>query len=294
MRVGVVDVGANTARLLVADVVDGRPVPVRETRAPIGLGDEIERRGAISASKLDKVAAAVGEAVDTAQTAGAERVTVLVTSPGRQSANGDELARVIARHSGVRVRLLTAAEEAWLAYAGALATRPADEPSVAVCDVGGGSAQIAVGQSQASPRWIRSIDVGSLRLTRRFVESDPPRRRELADARAAVDELLDSIEPPPVASARATGGTARALQKLVGSTLGAPELDEALTVVSQRKVKDIERRYGVPRWRARLLPAGLTILSALHDTLGVELEVARGGLREGAALELAEHLRAAA
>lgn len=294
MRVGVVDVGANTARLLVADVVDGQPVPVRETRAPIGLGDEIERRGAISAAKLDEVAAAVGQALGTAHDAGAERVTVLVTSPGRQSANGDELARTIAGETGVRVRLLTAAEEAWLAYAGALAARPAAEPAVAVCDVGGGSAQIAVGHAHASPRWIRSIDVGSLRLTRRFFESDPPRRRELAAARDAVDELLEAIEPPPVATARATGGTARALQKLVGSTLGAPELEEALSVVSQRKAKDVERTYGVPRWRARLLPAGVTILAALHDTLGVELEVARGGLREGAALELAERLRAAA
>jgi exopolyphosphatase/guanosine-5'-triphosphate,3'-diphosphate pyrophosphatase len=294
MRVGIVDVGANTARLLVADVVDGRPVAVRETRAPIGLGDEIERRGAISPSKLDKVATAVDEAVGAAVTAGAEQVTVLVTSPGRQSVNGDELARTIASRAGVRVRLLTAAEEGWLAYAGALATLPTEEASVAVCDVGGGSAQIVVGPSHASPRWIRSIDVGSLRLTRRFVESDPPRRRELAAARAAVDELLGAIEPPPVASARATGGTARATQKLVGTTLGAPELEEALTVVSRRKVKEIERTYGVPRWRARLLPAGLTILSALHDALGVELEVSRGGLREGAALELAEHLRAAA
>jgi exopolyphosphatase/pppGpp-phosphohydrolase len=92
----------------------------------------------------------------------------------------------------------------------------------------------------------------------------------------------------------ATGGTARSLQKLVGGTLGSAELEEALEIVSRRKAKEVERTYGIPRWRARLLPAGATILAAIQDRLGVELTVARGGLREGAALELAEHLRAAA
>ena len=80
----------------------------------------------------------------------------------------------------------------------------------------------------------------------------------------------------------------------MGATLGPAELADALEIVSARKAKEIERTYGVPRWRARLLPAGATILATIQHRLGVELTVARGGLREGAALELAEHLRVAA
>ena len=294
MRVAVIDVGANTARLLVADVLSGVTRTVRETRAPIRLGDEIERRGAISERKLDEVAAAVADAVATARAVGVDDIAVLVTSPGRQSANGEDLARAILRATGVRARLLSSAEEAWLAYAGALASARVDSTTVAVCDVGGGSAQVAVGSPHGAPTWIRSIDVGSLRLTRRHLESDPPRRRELGAARADLDALLHGFDPPAVAAALATGGTARALQKLVGATLGATELAEALEIVSARKAKEIGRTYGVPRWRAQLLPAGATILAAIQGTLGVELTVARGGLREGAALELAEHLRVAA
>jgi exopolyphosphatase/guanosine-5'-triphosphate,3'-diphosphate pyrophosphatase len=294
MRIGVVDVGSNTARLLVADVYDSMPRTVRETRAPIGLGDEIERHGAISDAKINEVAKAVADAVVTARAVGVDDITVLVTSPGRQSANGEELARAIVGAAGVRARLLSAAEEASLAYAGALATAPIAGSNIAVCDVGGGSAQIAVGLPFGTPTWIRSIDIGSLRLTRRHVESDPPRRRELLAARSELDELLAGITPPTAVAALATGGTARSLQKLVGGTLGRAELAEALEIVSRRKAKEIERTYGVPRWRARLLPAGATILAAIQDRLGVELTVARGGLREGAALELAEHLRVAA
>ena len=294
MRVAVIDVGANTARLLVADVLNGVTRTVRETRAPIRLGDEIERRGTISDAKLDEVASAVSDAVATARAVGVDDIAVLVTSPGRQSANGEELARAIVRATGVRARLLSAAEEAWLAYAGALASARVEASTVAVCDVGGGSAQVAVGSPLGAPTWIRSIDVGSLRLTRRHVESDPPRRRELGAARSELDALLLGFDPPAVAAALATGGTARALQKLVGATLGPAELVEALEIVSARKAKEIERTYGVPRWRARLLPAGATILAAIQERLGAELTVARGGLREGAALELAEHLRVAA
>ena len=294
MRVAVIDVGANTARLLVADVLNGATRTVRETRASIRLGDEIERRGTISDGKLDEVAGAVSDAVATACTIGVDDISVLITSPGRQSANGKQLARAIVRATGVRARLLSAGEEAWLAYVGALASACVESPTVAVCDVGGGSAQVAVGSPHGAPTWIRSIDVGSLRLTRRHIESDPPRRRELGAARFDLDALLSDLGPPTVAAALATGGTARALQKLVGATLGTEELAEAIEIVSGRKAKEIERAYSVPRWRARLLPAGATILAAIQSTLGVELRVARGGLREGAALELAEHLRVAA
>jgi len=294
MRVGVIDVGSNTARLLVADVRDGIARTLRETRTPIGLGDEIERWGAISEAKINEVTRAVTEGLGTARAVGVDDITVLVTSPGRQSTNGEELARAIVRTTGVRARLLSAAEEASLAYTGALATAPLAARGAAVCDVGGGSAQIAIGSPFGAPTWIRSIDIGSLRLTRRHVESDPPRRRELAAARVELNALLADITPPMVEAALATGGTARSLQKLVGGTLGAAELHEALEIVSRRKAKDVERTFGIPRWRARLLPAGATILAAIQDRLGVELTVARGGLREGAALELAEHLRVAA
>lgn len=294
MLVGVVDVGSNTARLLVAEVRDGMASSVHESRRRIGLGDEIERNGVISTSKIRDVAKAVADSVATSRSLGVHEITVLVTSPGRQSANGQELAQAIMSATDVRARLLTAGEEGCLAFAGALASSRVAAPTVAVCDVGGGSAQIAVGSPQGAPTWIRSIDVGSLRLTRRHVHSDPPRRRELAAARADLDALFAVIEPPRVAAALAAGGTARGLQRLVGATLGPAELEEALEIVSRGKARDVERVYGVPRWRARLLPAGAMILAAIQRRLGIELTVAEGGLREGAALELAEHLRVAA
>ena len=85
MRVAVIDVGANTSRLLVADVLNGVTRTVCETRAPIRLGDEIERRGTISDAKLDEVASAVSDAVATARAVGVDDIAVLVTSPGSRA-----------------------------------------------------------------------------------------------------------------------------------------------------------------------------------------------------------------
>ena len=160
MRVGVIDIGANTARLVVFERGLER---VAEDCATLGLGAEIEATGRLSTEKLDELTEAAAQMAVTARKAGAARVEVLVTSPGRQSANPAELAAAIRRGCGYEPRLLSAVEEATLGYTGALAAaRPGAGP-IAVCDVGGGSAQIAVGSAAGEPAWVRSIDLGSLK-----------------------------------------------------------------------------------------------------------------------------------
>ncbi len=267
---------------------------MREERALLSLGTEIERRGKVPARKIEETAAQVARCARRARAAGAAEICVLITSPGRQAGNGDELAARIARSAGAPVRLLSAEDEGRMAYAGALAQAGPREGVIAVCDVGGGSSQIAIGTDPAWPTWVRSVDVGSLRLTQRLITADPPR---LAERRSASDEahaVLGSLVPPRSHSAFATGGTARAISKIAGRMLDAEALERALYVVGETSVKILVRRYGIPQWRARLLTAGTLILRESHLLLGVPLEVARGGLREGAALELLQRAAAVA
>lgn len=294
MRVGVVDVGANTARLLVAEqTVDGL-LRVAEERVPLGLGAEVERGGEISDGKLAEVQEAAYQLVGTARAARAERIDVLVTSPGRQAANGQDLAAAIRRGCGLRARVLSADDEARLAFAGALSAAMPTAKTVAVCDVGGGSAQLAVGSPEGGPAWIRSVDVGSLRLTRRYLGGDPPSRAELRGVEAAVETALEHVTPPLPKAALAVGGTARALRKIVGPSLGADELAEALRILAGHRSKQVSSDYGIARWRAEVLPGGVVLMIAMQRLLAVPLKVVRGGLREGAALALLEQAEAAA
>jgi exopolyphosphatase/guanosine-5'-triphosphate,3'-diphosphate pyrophosphatase len=290
MRVGVLDIGANTARLVVFERGLQRVV---EDRAPLGLGAEIERTGRISETKLAEVADASAQMVAAARAAGASAIEVLVTSPGRQSGNGAELAAAIRRGCSHEPRLLSATEEARLAYAGALASVAPVVGSVAVCDVGGGSAQLAVGAPDADPSWLRSIDLGSVRLTRRHLGTDPPSAAELLAAAEAVEAALDGMTAPLPQTALAVGGTARALKKIVGPTLAPGPLSEAIDVLSSKPARKVAAVYGIARWRAEVLPGGALILRALQQRLLRPLEVVRGGVREGAALAIFAEAEAA-
>jgi exopolyphosphatase / guanosine-5'-triphosphate,3'-diphosphate pyrophosphatase len=294
MRVGVIDVGSNTVRLLVAERSGAGVLQTREERAVLSLGAEIERCGKLPARKIEETASAVRKFARRARARGAVEVTVLITSPGRQASNGAELAERIVQSSGTNVRLLSAEDEGRLAYAGALAQAGPREGVVAVCDVGGGSSQIVVGIDPAWPSWARSIDIGSLRLTQRCVSRDPPAAEELEAARKEAAEAFGALIPPLPRTALATGGTARALERIAGQTLDAEAFERVLEVIGSQSARAVAHRYHIPRWRVRLLPAGTLLLREACLLLGVPLEVARGGLREGAALELLERAAAVA
>lgn len=289
MRVGVIDVGSNTVRLLVAGHGGpGELEAVAERRLQLGLGEEIERHGRIRRVKLKAAAGAARGYVRDAYAHGAQVVEAVVTAPGRQSANAADLVEALNDASGVPVRVLSAEEEGLLAYRGAVAGWP-QTGRVAVCDVGGGSTELVVGETSSGVEWLRSYEIGSLRLTRRVFGDRRPTGRALRDARQTVRRELTGA-PPPVAAALAAGGTARALRRIAGRTLGPAELDRALDRAVRLSPAALRRRYGIEPERGRTLAAGALVLCEVAALLGVPLEVARGGLREGVAAGMLDRL----
>ena len=176
MDVGVIDVGSHTVRLLLARRDDGRIQPLRQEKAALGLGAEVERLGRLSEEKIAEAASLVGSFARIARKAGAVHVETVVTAPGRQSANGEDLVRALHEASGAPVRVLSPDEEGRLAFSGAVHGMALEGESVAVCDIGGGSTEIVVGSRGGEPAWVRSVDVGALRLTGRYLDQDPPSR----------------------------------------------------------------------------------------------------------------------
>jgi exopolyphosphatase / guanosine-5'-triphosphate,3'-diphosphate pyrophosphatase len=205
---------------------------------------------------------------------------------GSKAANADELVAAIVRGAGAPVRVLTAEEEALLAYTGALASQADLPETVAVCDSGRGSTELVVG-TKRGPTWVRSVDVGSLTV-RALLPDDPPGRHAVETARVEVRQRLAGITPPIPKGAYATGGTARALRRIVGRELGSTELDVALRRLAKRSVVEIARQYRIDGDRAWTLVAGAVALAELQLRLGVPFRVARGGMREGVAAAFAE------
>jgi exopolyphosphatase / guanosine-5'-triphosphate,3'-diphosphate pyrophosphatase len=287
VRVAVVDVGANTLRLLVAEASGAGLTRVREERRRTLLGEDVERFGRLTDEKIARSAEAARKEVRRARKLGTARIEILVTSPWRNAENGRELVAALGEATGLRVRALSEDEEAELGFLGAVAcTRPREQP-VAVCDVGGGSAQLAVGSLDA-PSWLRSIELGSLRLTERCLHSDPPTRKELAAARREVSDALEPLTPPLPAVALATGGTARALRRLGLDRLDQQSLGRAVEELTSVPASVRARQANVDLQRAHTLPAGTIILAGLQKLLRIPLGVAEGGVREGACLGLLE------
>jgi exopolyphosphatase / guanosine-5'-triphosphate,3'-diphosphate pyrophosphatase len=287
MRVAVVDVGANTLRLLVAEAGLPGVLPVHEERRRTSLGEDVERLGRLTDEKITRSADAARKEVRRARKLGAARIAIVVTSPWRNAVNGPELVEALERATDLSVRALSAEEEAELGYVGALVSARVEANPVAVCDVGGGSTQLAVG-SGPQPAWLRSVELGSLRLTERCLHSDPPTREELAAARAEADAAFDALTPPLPAVALATGGTARGLRRAGYLRLDAPTLDRASEELAALPVAARAKHARAEIHRARTLPAGAIILARVYALLQVPLEVASGGIREGVCFDLLE------
>jgi exopolyphosphatase/pppGpp-phosphohydrolase len=137
---------------------------------------------------------------------------------------------------------------------------------------------------------VRSVDLGSLRLTRRTLTETPPPAGDLDAARAQVEAAFDGLAPPLALAGIATGGTARALRRIVGDSLQAETLESAVRKLAKRSDRAIADEYGVDPARAHTLLAGTLILIEVQRRLGIRLEVGRGGIREGAALLALEEL----
>ena len=291
MPVGVIDVGSNTVRLHVTRI--GRTVLSK--REMLRLGADVEATGRVSDEKLETTAEVVAAYAAEARAASVSRLEVLITSPGRQAANGDVLLDRLARAADAPARILSSTEEGRLAFVGALdIAAPNPRRRVAVVDVGGGSAQVVVGTRREGPIWSRSIDLGSQRLTSRMLSDDPPGPAAVGAARAEVERYFDGFDAPKVDTAYAVGGSARSLKRIARARLDRGDLEDVLALLAVTPAREIGAQHDIGDERARTLAAGAVILSAIQRHLDVPLKVVRGGLREGALLELGEAERAAA
>ena len=205
MRVGVIDVGSNTIRLLAADVGHHGLEVVHEHRVWARLGVDVASTGEISPERLDAATGAVAQLAKAARRAGCSRVETLVASPGRQASNAGALVRALEGVSGAPVRVLGREEEALLGYQGAVAAVGPLDGAVAVCDVGGGSTQLAIGLADRAPSWLRSFDIGSLRLTAEALDGDPPGKKAVKVARGVVRRELEGLDRAAAADGARSG-----------------------------------------------------------------------------------------
>jgi exopolyphosphatase/guanosine-5'-triphosphate,3'-diphosphate pyrophosphatase len=285
MRRACIDIGSNTTRLLVADCEAGTLREVQQTRVFTRIAPDLARDGVIPSTKIEAIVSAVCAQQSQAQTLGAVELRAVGTAAIRRAQNSDELLDALRARCGLEVTVLTGEEEARLAFLGAASLLENPPPArLAVVDVGGGSSELVVGFAPDQVCWSASLTLGSGELTYALLCSDPPAPSELQAARERATQAFARLEPPQPEAALAVGGSATSLSVLAGRRLHADSFERALELLSGAPAADIAERFGLEPERVRLLPAGLLILQVAAEVLGCELQIARGGLREGVLL----------
>jgi len=188
IRVGAVDMGTNSTRLLVADVDGADLAEVERLLRITRLGDRVDADGRLSDAGMERVHTVLEGYAARARELGAERVLATATSAVRDADNGSEFLADVRQQHGFETRLLSGREEAELTYRG-VTSRLAAGPGTLVCDIGGGSTELVLG-GPAGVLDATSLDVGCVRMSERYLRSDPPAAAELAELREAVAALL--------------------------------------------------------------------------------------------------------
>ena len=302
-RVAAVDLGTNSTRLLVADIQDGRISDVeRETRIT-RLGEGVDERRRLLPVPVARVRNVLSDFRRTLESLGAERTLAVATSAMRDAENGEAFLGEIEWSYGFTTRLLSGHDEAMMMFRGVTSERKVEEGTV-ILDVGGGSTEL-VGGGPDGVRWHDSLDIGSVRLTERFLKSDPPTREELDTCATAVRTLLAERVPDEIRDdTRAAVGVAGTITSLAALALGSEDYDRDRVHGSQLSARaleeQLERLASVPVEerrqmrpldpdRAPVIVGGALIAREALSFFGLQvLEVSERDILDGAALAAAE------
>ncbi len=285
-RCACIDIGSNTTRLLVVEDGGPRPRELRSERAFTRLASSCETHGEIGPQQVAEVAEVVARQVAVARELGAGDPRIVATSAVRGAVNGAVLTDAVCAACGVAPEILSADDEARLAFAGAIGMAPSVPAGMlGVVDVGGGSTEVVVGTAAEGVTWSVSLPLGSSVVTSRDLPSDPPTPAELARVREKLAGAFAGVRTPALVAAYAVGGSASSLQRLLGVQLTREALARGLEVLVARPSSEVALTLGLHAERARLLPAGLLLLDAAARALDAPLQLAGGGLREGVVLE---------
>ncbi|WP_375000364.1 exopolyphosphatase [Aeromicrobium sp. CTD01-1L150] len=301
-RVAAIDCGTNSLRLLVTDVrEDHKRDVVREMRV-VRLGQDVDRTGRFAPEALERTLQTTREYGELIAMLGATQVRFCATSAARDAENGDELLDGVRAILGVDVEVLSGEAEARASFLGA--TRDLVDTDSLVLDIGGGSTELVTGRNR-QVGWATSLDVGSVRLTERFLGGDPPIVQEISECITHLDAVLAPVvaDLEPVASVVGVAGT---VTTVAAHSLGLPSYDSDVIHGSRLAVDDVRQaclslvqmsvadRRALPFMhpgRADVIGAGALILDRLLDVLPLQtdvLTVSEHDILDGIAWEAAD------
>ena len=299
--VAAIDCATNSTRLLVSDGSSTLDRLMRITR----LGQGVDATGALAPEAIDRTVAVLDEYRAVMDRHDVEGVRMAATSAARDAANRDEFFSLAEAAVGVAPELLDGEEEGRLSFSGATDELDPGEGPFLVVDIGGGSTEFAVGATLSEG--VRSIDVGCVRVTERFLLHDPPLPEELSSSLSVVRSYLEDVvrDLPAAADARRLVGLAGTITTVAAVEMGLDaydrerihhfELTRAATedvfrTLATEAVSDRIHNPGLEEARADVIVGGCCVLVAIMRFFEFETcLVSEADILDGLVLSLIHH-----
>jgi exopolyphosphatase/guanosine-5'-triphosphate,3'-diphosphate pyrophosphatase len=256
-NVAAIDIGSNSVRLLVTDAGGRELVRLMHITK---LGQDVDRTGVLAPEAIERTLLVLTEYAQQVRQHGVGRMRITATSAARDARNREALFARVRQALGSEPELISGAEEATLSFQGATAGRSSEGAPFVVMDIGGGSTEFAFGSS--APERSVSLPLGCVRISERFLKSDPPAASELAAAAAHTREVLQQVEPQVgVRRARTWLGLAGTVTSIAARDAGLQEYDPTITHGRVLTREAVERIHGELS-RATLDERGKLLLQA--------------------------------
>jgi exopolyphosphatase / guanosine-5'-triphosphate,3'-diphosphate pyrophosphatase len=299
-RVAVIDVGTNSARLLVADV-EGRAVRQVERRSTVTrLGRGVDLSGRLATEAIEDACAAIAPYMETVGELGVETVDAIATSAVRDAENGGAFVAELRERFALDARVLDGEEEARLTYMGASSEESPRLPTLVV-DIGGGSTELIIGEENEIDFHV-SLQAGVVRHSERHISTDPPTALELESLAADIRGLIEegAADAPDPEAGIAVAGTPTSLaaielaldpydpDRVHGHTLALPSIQRMLSQLASVPLAERREIVGLHADRAPTIVAGVVILVEVMRAFGLEqITVSEHDILYGAAINAA-------
>ena len=290
-RYAAIDIGTVTCRMLVADVdAAGAIHKVDREYAITNLGEGVDAAGVLAPAAILRTVETVGgycAVRDRLAEQGAPivKTVAVATSASRDAENSDEFVQRLAK-LGVVLSVIPGSKEAGLSFSGASCDFPGQD--LMVVDIGGGSTEMVVGRAGQAPAWAHSFDIGCRRVTEKFIRTDPPASDELDRAREWVSQQLArrlgeagkaGITPERLVAVAGTATTVVAVRdqmrvydstKVHKALVTRQQLDRQYAELAAMPLEQRSQVVGLDPGRAPVIVAGLVIMQAVMDAVGVD------------------------
>jgi exopolyphosphatase/guanosine-5'-triphosphate,3'-diphosphate pyrophosphatase len=294
-RIAIIDLGSNTSRLIILTYSPGTSFQlIDQVRERVRLSEGMGAENVLRPAPMDRAVHLIKVFKALCDANGIETIIATATSAVRDARNQAEFLRRVEDEAGLKLRVLSGAEEAYYGYLGAINSTPLINGLV--LDIGGGSLELGrVRQRQLISS--TSLPLGAVRLSETFLRSDPIKPADVRLVNRYVEALMSSIDWLKASRGDqlvGLGGTVRALAKmdqrrrgypldrLHGYTLTRPAIETLLHEMEDLPLSKREKLPGLNSDRADVIVGGTLALARLMRLGGYhELTVCGQGLREG-------------